>query len=509
MQISIRIWLLIGLIILFIGTFIGAFAYSNDRSNRHLLLQSKLLDLQSHMSVLHSLTFEYHLWGYTRIDHQWHALHVSIVSDWKALSGSSLGRVSTSWSLIAEELDRMKQVFGKLVKEEHRPQQGVIKLADIYFRQVLVKINNAKSELDLLVLENARQMRESQRLFNRVMAGVIVILLAMLSLLKWNAHHLQLQLRDLMSWATAQINYGKLEVQAPQIRNEELGHFAQRIGLMVTRFNSTLVSRNELAEEVNQRKRVEAKMKKLLLEMQRSNEELTQFAYVASHDLQEPLRVISGYIQLIERRYTEQLDDKGKLFINMAVEATERMQQLIQDLLEYSRITTRAEPFQRVAMRPLVQEVITDLSLTIRETQAKIDVDELPELVVDRTQMRQLLQNLLTNAIKFSQPGVTPRVRVRSQQLSPKNSKEPAWRLSVEDNGIGIEPQYFERIFEIFQRLHTRDAYPGSGIGLALCRKIVQRHEGYIEIHSQLNKGTRFEVYLPRLQESEVERTKQ
>jgi signal transduction histidine kinase len=505
MQISIRIWLLIGLIILFTGTFVGAFVYSNERSNRHLLLQSKLLDLQSRMSVLQSLTFEYHLWGYIRIDHQWHSSHALIVSNWKTLSDSSLARGATGWSLIAEELERMTQVFDKLVKEEHRPQQGVINLADIYFRQVLVKINNAKSELGMLILANAKQMRESQRLFNRVMAGMIVILLAMLALLKWNTHHQQLQLKDLMSWATDQINYGKLEAQAPQIRNEELGRFAQRISLMVARFNSTLVSRDELAEEVKQRKRVEARMKKLLVEMQRSNEELTQFAYVASHDLQEPLRVISGYIQLIERRYTEQLDEKGKLFISMAVEATGRMQQLIQDLLQYSRITTRAEPFQRVAIMPLIQEVIADLSLTIRETQAKIEVNELPELVADRTQMRQLLQNLLTNALKFSRPGVAPRVRVMSRKLSPNNSKEPAWCLSVEDNGIGIEPQYFERIFEIFQRLHTRDAYPGSGIGLALCRKIVHRHEGYMEIHSQPNKGTRFEVYLPRLQESEVE----
>jgi signal transduction histidine kinase len=495
---------MIGLIVLLISTFIGAFIYSNRQTNQHLLLQSNLLDLQNRLSMLHSHTHEYRLWGYTRIDLQWRSHYAAIVSSWKAMGKRPVGELPVRWSEVAEELDRLPGVFDKLVEEVHRPQQGAINLAGIHFRQLLVKINNAKSELGLLIQENARQMRESHRLFNRVMVGAIVILLVMLTLLKWGSHRQQLQLRDLLSWTTEQIHNGKLKAQAPQMHDKELGRLAHRIGQMVTRFNSTLVSRDELAEEVERRKSAEIKMKELLVEMRRSNDELSQFAYATSHDLQEPLRVITGYIQLIERRYGKQLDDKGKLFINMTVDASARMQLLIQDLLQYSRLTTRAEPFQRVAISPLVQEVLADLSVSIEEKQARIEVGELPELVVDRAQMRQLLQNLLTNALKFIRPGVVPRVWVRAQHLSPHNNKEPAWCLSVEDNGIGIEPQYFERIFQIFQRLHTRDAYPGSGIGLALCQKIVHRHDGYIEVHSQPDEGARFEVYLPQLQESEA-----
>ncbi len=222
----------------------------------------------------------------------------------------------------------------------------------------------------------------------------------------------------------------------------------------------------------------------------RSNDELQQFAYVASHDLQEPLRMISSYLQLLERRYREQLDSEAQEFIHYAVDGAARMQTLIRALLEYSRVSTRGQPFGAVDLETVLDEAIANLKLAIADAQAVITHDPLPTLRGDASQLMQLLQNLISNALKFRAER-PPHIHVGVSK------SDPHWTIWVRDNGIGIEPEYRDRIFLIFQRLHTRTEYPGTGIGLALCKKIVERHGGQIWLESQPGEGSTFFLTLP------------
>ncbi|MGJ3247379.1 MAG: PAS domain-containing sensor histidine kinase [Elainellaceae cyanobacterium] len=220
-------------------------------------------------------------------------------------------------------------------------------------------------------------------------------------------------------------------------------------------------------------------------ELARSNADLQQFAYVASHDLQEPLRMITSYLQLIERRYKDQLDDDANDFIDFAVEGATRMQTLINDLLSYSRVGTRGKSFEQTDVGTCLKRALVNLKMAIDENNATITYDEMPQIMADETQFTQLFQNLISNAIKF-RGAHPPRIHIQAQR------RHDDWLFSVQDNGIGIEPQYAQRIFMIFQRLHARNEYPGTGIGLAICKKIVERHNGHIWVESELGKGTTF-----------------
>lgn len=221
-------------------------------------------------------------------------------------------------------------------------------------------------------------------------------------------------------------------------------------------------------------------------EYQRSNQELEQFAYVASHDLQEPLRMISSYTQLLARKYQGKLDEKADQYIHFAVDGAARMQLLIQDLLAYSRVGTKGKEPEPVDAKQVMQEVLRSLEVSIEESQAQVEVTDLPTLMADRVQLAQVLQNLIGNAIKYRDPSRNPHIRVRAEADGGQ------WKFWICDNGIGIEPQYFERIFVIFQRLHSKQEYSGSGIGLAIVRKIVERHGGKIGLESTPGQGSCF-----------------
>lgn len=239
------------------------------------------------------------------------------------------------------------------------------------------------------------------------------------------------------------------------------------------------------ARDVTERRQAEETLQQQAEELARSNKELEQFAYVASHDLQEPLRIISSYVQLLARRYRGRLDQEADEFIGFAVEGANRMKTLINDLLAFSRVGTRGKEFAAVDMEAIFERAIGDLALAIEESRTTVTHDPLPHVLADDTQMTQLLQNLIANAIKFHGPEL-PLVHVGAWR------QEDQWLLFVRDNGIGIDPQYNERIFILFQRLHHRDEYPGTGIGLAICRKIVERHGGRIWVESAPGQGATF-----------------
>jgi PAS domain S-box-containing protein len=242
--------------------------------------------------------------------------------------------------------------------------------------------------------------------------------------------------------------------------------------------------------DITARKQAEERLKATAADLARSNAELEQFAYVASHDLQEPLRMVASYTQLLARRYRGKLDSDADEFIGFAVDGALRMQELINDLLAYSRVGTRALQVEAVDTGSLVDQILGDLAAAIEETAATVSHGPLPTVQADRTQLRQLFQNLIANAIKFR--GERP----PEVQVSAKRN-DGAWTFAVRDNGIGIEPEYRERIFVLFQRLHSRAEYPGTGIGLALCRKIVERHGGRIWLESEPGLGTTFWFALP------------
>ncbi|MHB1354476.1 MAG: ATP-binding protein [Anaerolineae bacterium] len=242
--------------------------------------------------------------------------------------------------------------------------------------------------------------------------------------------------------------------------------------------------------DISERKQAAEALRAIAVDLARSNKDLEQFAYVASHDLQEPLRMVASYTQLLAELYAGKLDDRADKYIRYAVDGAVRMQSLINDLLAYSRVGTRSKPFVETDCSNLLREVIQNLDKAIEESGAEVIVGELPTVIADRAQLGQVFQNLIANAVKFRGDAL-PRVEITAQQNGAN------WEFCVSDNGIGIDARFHERVFVIFQRLNEREKYKGSGLGLAICKKIVERHGGRIWIESELGKGSRFWFSIP------------
>ncbi len=247
----------------------------------------------------------------------------------------------------------------------------------------------------------------------------------------------------------------------------------------------------ELRREIDERLEAERELREKTEALARSNADLEQFAYVASHDLQEPLRMVSSYVQLFEKRYAGQVDAQADKYIRYAVEGAKRMQSLIGGLLEYSRVGRLDEPFGTVDTNAALDQALSNLRSAIEESRASVTRGPLPTVTGNAGRLAQVFQNLIGNAIKFRHP----------DQATVHVSAVPQgrdWQFAIRDNGIGIDPQYLDRIFIIFQRLHTRAEYPGTGIGLSICKKVIERHGGRIWVESRVGAGATFYFTLPR-----------
>lgn len=278
----------------------------------------------------------------------------------------------------------------------------------------------------------------------------------------------------------------------------------------IVKSRGKIETRNDTARHIigstidfTQLKRMEQELEQKIKDLQHSNENLEQFAYVASHDLQEPLRKVRAFGSLLKKEFGPRLEGNGLFYLERMDNSVERMQRLMDDLLDFSR-TSQTQAYQATDLQEILNRVRADFELKIQETQARIDADQLPVIQAVDSQMFQLLSNLMTNALKFTKPGTPPRIRIQAGELSKSRKQQYGLpelkrylRLTVTDNGIGFEPEYAEKIFAIFQRLHGRAEYEGTGIGLAICRRIVENHRGHIFAESEPDKGATFTVILP------------
>lgn len=321
-------------------------------------------------------------------------------------------------------------------------------------------------------------------------------------------------LSDIMKYSISLGNYREEDAEAALKTRHNPNRLAQRStikqylrdGRVMAVMNQPMAGGGSIAtyQDITRLERHEERLLAYNDRLTRSNKELQEFAYVASHDLQEPLRKIEAFGDRLVKKHGESLPDEGKVFVERMQNASFRMRELINDLLSYSRVTTNAKPFEKVSLCEVIKGVKSDLHIQLQESNGKIEVGELPTLDGDPIQMRQLFQNLISNALKFRKPDVDPVINVSAEEHTvkhPSKGQVKFWRVKLADNGIGFDNQYKTQIFTIFQRLHGRLEYGGTGIGLATCRKIVERHNGIIDADGTLDVGATFIIDLPARQE--------
>jgi len=285
---------------------------------------------------------------------------------------------------------------------------------------------------------------------------------------------------------------------------EEKAHLEKMKSAVLNILEDLGLQRDKLGEAQQQLATANAELTESTVRLEQSNRELQDFASVASHDLQEPLRKVQAFGDRLLSGYGPALDQQGQDYLDRMLKATKRMQSLIHDLLTFSRVSSKARSFLPVDLAQVTREVLSDLEVRIAETNALVEVGDLPTIDADAMQMRQLLQNLIGNALKFHQQGKPASVRVYAEMADMGPAAVGMCRLVVEDQGIGFDEKYLDRIFTVFQRLHSRSEYEGTGVGLAVCRKIAQRHGGDITATSMVGEGATFRVALPSRHASEM-----
>ncbi|GJL53804.1 MAG: hypothetical protein NPIRA02_09360 [Nitrospirales bacterium] len=311
------------------------------------------------------------------------------------------------------------------------------------------------------------------------------------------------ELEHLVDQRMAELHAANAQLEHDVLRRQVIEtQLAKSIRDLEQRNNDLREARDQALIEVHERERAELALRCKTEELVRSNHELDQFASVAAHDLQEPLHTIQVFSDLLRVKCGEALHETGHEFLGRILKASDRMQHLIQDLLVYSRLEHQERQVDSVALGEVVNEILHDFAVRIEESQARIEVEELPVIEFDRTQLRQLLQNVIGNALKFHKPNEAPVVRISASLMNERRQhdgrrSDVLCQLRIEDDGIGIDSQYTDRIFGMFKRLHRRDEFEGTGVGLAVCKKIVDRCGGTITVQSRLGQGSTFLITLP------------
>ncbi|TLQ42988.1 sensor histidine kinase [Streptomyces marianii] len=337
------------------------------------------------------------------------------------------------------------------------------------------------------------EMHRTRTGHNWVLAGMLAAFVAFVAVLVVVLHRAVGRPLDGLRTAAQRVADGDFEHSIEPGGPAETRHLAVAVEAMRVRVLDALRASQQREELLAQRTAV---LDEQTVELRRSNAELEQFAYVASHDLQEPLRKVASFCQLLEKRYGDQLDDRAKQYIDFAVDGAKRMQVLINDLLAYSRVGRLNDVSETVGMDSALEGALANLGTAVEEAGAVVErPDDLHSTTGDPTLLTMLWQNLIGNAVKFRTPGLPPLVRVTVE--AENDGEVPAWHYRVDDNGIGIPEEFAEKVFVIFQRLHGRDAYTGTGIGLALCKKIVEHHGGRIWIDTDQSEGARIHFTLP------------
>ena len=323
---------------------------------------------------------------------------------------------------------------------------------------------------------------------------------------------------DIMRYSISLGNYREEDAQKALANRNDTRNLSERTvikqylkdGRVIAVLNEPMATGGTIAtyEDITKIEQHEAQLVSYNEKLEKSNRELQDFAYVASHDLQEPLRKIEAFGDRLTNKYGETLPDDGKMYLDRMQNAAGRMRQLINDLLSYSRVTTQAKPFVEVDLNRVLEGVLSDIQMRIEDSGGSVECGELPVLDADKTQMRQLFQNLISNALKFARPDVKPVVKITAEKSvihSENGIPTDVWRFEIADNGIGFDNKFKDQIFAIFQRLHGRLEYEGTGIGLATCRKIVERHQGTIDASGVPDEGATFIIELPAKQKQTEE----
>lgn len=463
---------------------------------------------QAGQSVIHlqAIGYDYLISGEEETLRQWRSRHAELLSLLSRLWQSPSSDATLMQPLVAAA-QQVGALFNALSVERAAGSEpmsqhaGAARAQFLDLQQALTGLADALGQLDQ---GNAEQvMSLKQRLLSVALVGLLLTGLALAIAALWLTRTVLHPLAQLTHTLDG-IDVDNLDRRVGLHREDEVGQLARAFDRLLWRLQRATASRDRMQAVARRSARVERELK-------RSNQELEQFASVASHDLQEPLRTITSFLQLYLRRYGDGLDQTATEYLDYALDGARRMRVLIDDLLVFSRIGTSTQAFEPVDLSQVVTQVQADLSNRIGETNANIQVETLPIVSVDRSQMAQLFANLILNAIRY-RSAAAPVIRITaarrqlgSHQDAPATStvasaheaRGSEWVISVADNGIGIEPQYFERIFIIFQRLHSRSQYPGTGIGLAICQRIVERHGGHIWVESQPGQGSVFSFSLP------------
>ncbi len=470
---------------------IAAATISADMQGAKASDQEKIaINITQGASELGYLANDYVIYHESQQMDRWQSKYQSFSGNVSQLNVDDLEQQAIVNDIQVDQL-RMKDVFDSIASSmANSTSDQTLASIQVSWSRMGIQSSELVTEsmrLSQLLRAEADQQKQTTNALILVLVGVFGAFLASVYVQTFRR---TLRSIDDLKKGTSVIGSGNLDFKIDVKHNDEIGDLTIAFNQMSTDLKSVTASKTELEREIADRKLTEEELEKRTKELSRSNEELKQFAYVASHDLQEPLRMVTAYLTRLESNCSDKLDDKGKLYLGFAVEGGLRARNLVQDLLSFSRIDAQGRQFKDTDMEGVMNVVTGNLALQIKEQRAMVTHGPLPHLMADDGQMVQLLQNLVSNGIKF-RAEEDPKVRVECT----RQGKD--WHFVVQDNGIGLDQQYSDKIFVIFQRLHTKEEYPGSGIGLAISKKIVERHGGRIWVESEVGKGSSFHFTLP------------